>query len=145
MLFKHFLLVVGILIWCRIAKSRSESRLCLQPLPGPEVRYDLYACSIVLDWKQYITQDCRQSITDYEVQYINECTGDDLSQSRNQINHKGFEFPEKIPGECSVDTNCYVRMRFRLNDASWSKFSAWTTLSNNYEATQSNFKFHIYS
>ena len=127
-----FFLLVSSIVWCQVNKSSSESLLCLQPFPGPELQYDIYACSIVLVWNRYIIQDCL-STTDYEVQYINECTGDILStNSTNEI----FILPKKIPGDCLMNTNCFVRMRLRVNETTWSKYSAWTTLSNNYEATQ---------
>lgn len=80
-----------------------------------------------------------QLATGYDVQYTNGCTLDGLTEIRNQTNHENsIQLPEKIPRrECSVNTNCYARVRFLLNGTSWSEFSAWTTLSNNYEATQS--------
>ena len=134
--FRHSLLLVLGTILCQLIKSRPESRFCFEPLPGPEIRYNFYACSIVLNWN--ITQDCGLSATGFQVQYLNECTRDGVSSvGRNQTHGESLTLPNKIPGECLMSTNCYARVRIRLNGTTWSKYSAWTTLSNNYEAIQS--------
>ena len=135
---KDFLLVLfSVVLGPQMAEG--ESINCLAPFPGPEIQYDFYACSIILDWNRHTIQDC--SARDYEVQYLTDCNNDGLrnmSQGDPQSDGENFQLPGKIPGECIMNTSCYVRMRFRLTiDASWSKYTAWTTLSNNYEAFQS--------
>lgn len=119
----------------------SELTTCLESFPAPEILHDLYDCLIVLDWNPYFTQDCRQLATGYEVQYLkgpsSESDGDLFENQTNSIiNDTLFILPKKIPGECSMSINCYVRMRFWLSSLQWSKYSMWTTLSDNYEATQ---------
>lgn len=132
--------LLGIISTCQIViiKTRSESLDCF--LPSPDIQYDLYGCSIVLDWDQYITRDCQSEITraiDYEVQYIDECAGrGDVINETNRLNEP-FVLPEKIPGNCSMSTTCFVRMRIRFMNNTWSFFSAWTTLSSNYHSFQS--------
>ena len=125
----------------------SESTTCLESFPIPEILYDLYDCLIILnDWNPYFTQDCRQLATGYEVQYYlrGSSSESDGELFENQTNSVNNTLPEKIPGvsECSMSTNCYVRMKFWLNSVTvmsssqWSNYSMWTTLSDNYKATQ---------
>ena len=108
---------------------------CFRPLPGPEIKHDFYSCSVVMDWSRYATEDCERALG-YQVQYINGCTSDYVSLDYTP--NETFIFPNKIPGDCSVDTNCYARVRAKFGEAVWSRYSAWTTLSTAYEEVKSN-------
>lgn len=110
--------------------------LCpLQPFPGPEILHDFYSCSVEIDWLRYVTNDCKEKTLGYEVQYINGCTNSTLKHSYVNLD-EDFRLPDKIPGECFENNYCYVRIRtrFRSDPSSWSDYSAWTTLSNNFQA-----------
>ena len=82
-----------------------------------------------------MTKDCKQQALGYQVQYTNGCTSDNvlLDYATNET----FFLPNKIPGDCSEDTNCYARVRAKFGEAVWSRYSAWTTLSTAYEAVRS--------
>ena len=108
----------------------------LRPLPGPEIFQDFYTCSVTVDWRRYVANDCRKEALGYEVEYINGCTVNSLKRIYHDLETLSFSLPNQIPGECFENNHCYARVRTRLSEpnTAWSDYSAWTTLSRNFEA-----------
>ena len=103
----------------------------LHPLPGPEIFHDFYNCSVTVDWRRYVANECGEG---YEVQFVNGCSADNLTSYNSNL--KTFRLPNKIPGQCFDYNYCYVRVRLRSGPQ--SDYSAWTTLFSSFEAVKRN-------
>ena len=116
--------------------AKSQPRCLFEPLPAPEVDYDFYICSYVLDWSRNFPKICKEATTRYEVQFIYGCTNDSL-HSQNFTTIQQLSIPDEVLKLCFAtgDSNCYARVRAQLNDMSWSEYSAWATLSDSQHET----------
>lgn len=114
------------------SQAESQSQCLFQPLPGPDIYYDFYGCSYVLNWSRNFPRMCKDVNTSYEVQFLYDCNNDSLrSQTFNTTNEQ-FSIPEQVLQQCfelPESTACYARVRAQMNEASWSEYSAWTNLS----------------
>ena len=111
-----------------ITSSQSHAMTCQsRPFQYPEMYLDYHTCSTVFDWSRAITDNCQDNFKSYEVELVNECHMKTIN-TENELN----VFREYIPGQCLASENCYVRVRARLKDNSWSRNGTWIGLSDKY-------------
>ena len=111
------------------AITMSQTTICEYPFEnGPDLYYDYFACSTVVDWSRFVTNECRQRFVGYEVQLVSGC---EVKSYRTSI--ETFNFTDKSPGECSVSTSCFARIRAQAKDGSWSLYSSWIGISDTYK------------
>ena len=130
-----------IIVAALCCQANSQPRCLFQPLPGPEVDYDFYGCSYVLDWRRNFPKVCQEAKIRYEVQFVTGCTNDSLSFS--DITEEKFSIPDEVLNGClgTGNSNCYARVRAEMSDTSWSEYSAWANIFNEqHETVQGRFQ-----